>query len=150
MTHVKRRLLARVRTHGKPLLAEDLREVFTTDDKDDSPEQGWEQWLAMCQMLQCKYRRFSSLKKDPLYRACFSYLNYDYRIRNMIYTTNWIERLNKDFRRVQKARNSMSDENSVITLMGYVVMNKRACNRRVLKLNYERPLFMRSSHVKIF
>ncbi|HHP7240811.1 MAG TPA: transposase [Cyclobacteriaceae bacterium] len=25
----------------------------------------------------------------------FTYLHFDYRIRRMIYTTNWIERLNK-------------------------------------------------------
>jgi len=148
VTHVKRRLLARVRSEDKPVLAEDLREVFATDDKDDSPQQGWQRWQAMCQKWQGKYRRFSRLKKDPLYRACFSYLSYDYRIRNMIYTTNWIERLNKDFRRVLKVRNSMPDEDSVITLMGHVAMNKRAYNRKVPKLNYEERLFKNTSHVK--
>src|SRR5690625_5511950 len=95
---------------------------------------------------QGKYRRFSKLKADPIYRACFTYLDYDYRIRNMIYTTNWIERLNKDFRRVLKVRNSMPDEDSVITLLGHVAMNKRAYNRKVPKLNHEERLFSHSSH----
>src|SRR5690625_7903497 len=102
VTHVKRRLLARVRSEDKPLLAEDLRGVFATDDKDDSAGQGWERWQEFCQRWQGKYRGFSKLKADPLYRACCTYLDYDYRIRNMIYTTNWIERLHKDFRRVLK------------------------------------------------
>lgn len=148
VTHVKRRLLARVRTEDKPLLAEDLRQVFATDRREDSPEQGWQRWQSLCEKWQGKYRRFSRLQTDPLYRACFTYLKYDWRMRSMIYTTNWIERLNKDFRRVLKARNSMPDEDSVITLLGHVAMNKRAYNRKVPKLNYERSLFRNTSHGK--
>ena len=148
VTHVKRRVLARVRTEDKPILAEDLRVVFATDRPDDTPDQGWERWQALCSKWQGKYRRFSRLKTDTLYRACFTYLKYDWRMRSMIYTSNWIERLNKDFRRVLKARNSMPNEDSVITLLGQVAMNKRAYQRKVPKLNYERSLFRDTSHVK--
>jgi len=148
VTHVKRRLLARVRSEDKPLLAQDLREVFATDRPGDTPEKGWQRWQELCEKWQGKYRRFSRLKTDGLYRACFSYLKYDYRMRNMIYTTNWIERLNKDFRRVLKARNSMPDEDAVITLMGHVAMNKRVYTRKVPKLTYEKRLFRNSSHGK--
>jgi transposase-like protein len=148
VTHVKRRLLARVRSEDKPLLAEDLRQVFATDLREDSPDQGWQRWQSLCDKWRGKYKRFTRLKTDPLYRACFTYLSYDYRMRNMIYTTNWIERLHKDFRRVLKARNSMPDEDSVITLLGHVSMNKRAYQRKVPKLNYEDRLFKITSHVK--
>ena len=148
VTHLKRRLLARVRSEDKPLLADDLREVFATDRKEDSPEQGWKRWQALCSKWQGKYRPFSNLKSDRQYRACFSYLKYDYRMRAMIYTTNWIERLHKDFRRVLKARNSMPDEDSVITLLGHVSMNKRAYTRKVPNLDKEKRLFRNSSHVK--
>lgn len=141
VTHVKRRMLSRVRTEDKPKLRDDLRRVFATDRYDDDPQQGWERWQALCNKWKRKYRRFARLETDPVYRACFSYLKYDRRMRNMIYTTNWIERLNKDFRRVLKARNSMPDEDSVITLMGHVAMNKRAYDRKVPKLNYEKTLF---------
>lgn len=125
VTHVKRRVLARVRSEDKPRLAEDLRRVFATDRPDDNPEKGWNRWQVMCQKWQGKYSRFAKLKGDPMYRACFRYLNYDWRMRSMIYTTNWIERLHKDFRRVLMARNSMPDEDSMITLLETVVMNKK-------------------------
>jgi len=49
----------------------------------------------------------------------------------MIYTPNWIERLNKDFRRVLFIRSSMPDEDSVITLLGSVAMEKKAYKRKV-------------------
>jgi transposase-like protein len=40
VTHVKSRVLERVRTEDKPLLAEDLRQVLPTDRREDGPEQG--------------------------------------------------------------------------------------------------------------
>jgi putative transposase len=46
------------------------------------------------------FRRFL-VSKFLLY---FTYLDYDYRIRAMIYTTNWIERLNRQFCRVTRMR----------------------------------------------
>ncbi len=42
----------------------------------------------------------------------------------MIYTTNWIERLNKDFKRVLKMRGVMPNQDAVILLMANVSMNK--------------------------
>ena len=52
----------------------------------------------------------------------FTYLEFDYRVRRMIYTTNWIERLNKSFRRTLRMRNALPNPESTITLMGYVAM----------------------------
>ena len=44
------------------------------------------------------YRNIRKRAEDASYKAYFTYLNYDQRIQSMIYTTNWIERLQKDFR----------------------------------------------------
>ena len=41
----------------------------------------------------------------------------------MIYTTNWIERLNRDIKRVLKMRGAMPNYDSVILLIGNVSMN---------------------------
>ena len=57
-------------------------------------------------------------------RYYFTYLKYHHHIRNMIYTNNWIERLNKDFRRTLKMRNSMPSPESVLTLLSKVAMDK--------------------------
>jgi len=42
----------------------------------------------------------------------------------MIYSTNWIERLNRDYKRVLKMRGAMPTAESVIALMGTVAMEK--------------------------
>ena len=44
----------------------------------------------------------------------------------MIYSTNWIERLNKDYKCVLKMRRAMPTPESVIALMGGVAMEKES------------------------
>lgn len=140
-THIKRNVLSRVRAADKPALAEDLKRVFRTDDPEDSPEAGWARWQDLCDKWSSRYRSFKALKNDAGYRHGFTYLGFDYRIRSMIYTTNWIERLNRDFRRVLRMRTSMPGEESVLVLLGNVAMNQRAYARRLPKMNYEERLF---------
>ncbi len=72
------------------------------------------------------------------YRLYFTYFKYDYRIRSMIYTTNWIERLNRDYRRVTRMRGTLPNVNAVLLLLGYVAMDKKAYLRKIPKLNYEK------------
>uniref|UniRef100_UPI00374CDA00 transposase n=1 Tax=Tenacibaculum maritimum TaxID=107401 RepID=UPI00374CDA00 len=50
--------------------------------------------------------------------------NYHLKIRRLIYTTNWIEPLNKEFRRTFKIRNSMPNFESALTLISKVAMDK--------------------------
>lgn len=140
-THIKRNVLSRVRAGDKPELAEDLKRVFRTDDPEDTPEAGWERWQGLCEKWSGRYRSFAKLAGDMEYRHGFTYLGYDYRIRSMIHTTNWIERLNRDFRRVLRMRTSMPGEESVLVLLGNVAMNQRAYTRKLPKMNYEQRLF---------
>lgn len=58
---------------------------------------------------------------NELYFTC---TNYHPKIRRMIYTTNWIERLNKEFKRTFKIRNSMPNVESALTLLSKVAMDK--------------------------
>ncbi len=44
----------------------------------------------------------------------------------MIYTTNWVELLQKDSRRVTRMRGVMPNEESVILLMGKTAMDKKS------------------------
>ena len=64
-----------------------------------------------------------------------------YQIRSMIYSTNWIERLNRDYKRVLRMRGVMPDSESVIFLLGKVSMTRTAYERKVPKLNFERRRF---------
>ncbi len=48
------------------------------------------------------YRAFRLMRDNADYKEYMTYLNYAPEIQSMIYTTNWIERLNRDFRRVTR------------------------------------------------
>ena len=63
------------------------------------------------------------------------------RIQSMIYTMNWVERLQKDFHRVTRMRCAMPNEESVILLMGKTAMDKKSYLRLVPRINLDRSLF---------
>ena len=71
----------------------------------------------------------------------FTYLNYAPHIQAMVYTTNWIERLQKDFRRVARMRGAMPDEVSVIVLIGKTAMDKESYRRVIPRMREERVLY---------
>ena len=141
VTHLKRNMLAKVRHGDKAALAEDLRDVFRTGQRDYTVEKAWERWQDLCDRWGKDYRSFKNLRDDADYKAHMIYLNYAPEIQGMIYTTNWIERLNRDFRRVTRMRTAMPNEESVLTLLGSVAMEHKAFDRILPKITTDRTLF---------
>ena len=141
VTHLKRNMFNKVRHGDKGELANDLRKVFRTGDASYTPEQGWDDWQVLCRKWGKYYRSLGVMGTDPVYRYYFTYLNYDPRIQSMIYTTNWIERLNRDFRRVLRMRSAMPDEESVIVLMAKMAMDKSSYYRALPYIDHDEKLF---------
>ena len=52
----------------------------------------------------------------------------------MIYTTNWIERLNRDYKRTTKMRGALPNPESTILLSEHVAMTRKS-------YEYKIPLF---------
>lgn len=141
VTHLKRNILKRVLRKNKGQIIKDLKEVFLTDNKEDNIEKGWQRWLDFIEKWQTKYSSFKKYR-DNIYRLYFTYLGYDYRIRSMIYTTNWIERLNRSFRRVTKMRASMPTIESVLGLYIGVAQNIKAYNYSIYSFGFEKKKFV--------
>lgn len=61
----------------------------------------------------------------------------------MIYTTNWIERLNRNYKRSLRMRSSMPSPESVLFLLGSVAMDRPEYNypvyqfRQSSKFNFQ-------------
>ena len=55
-----------------------------------------------------KYTWLSSKLPNERLALHFTSLKYNYNIRPMIYTTNWIERLNKTFKKSLKVRGALA------------------------------------------
>ena len=141
VTHLKRNMFAKVRHGDKAALAADLRDVFRTDQRDYTVEMAWEKWQAMCDKWGKDYRTIKLLRNNADYKVYMTYLNYAPEIQAMIYTTNWIERLNRDFRRVTRMRTAMPNEESVLTLMGSVAMDHKAFDRALPNITVDKTLF---------
>lgn len=141
VTHLKRNMLNRVRHGDKRAMADDLREVFRTGDRTYTSEKAWNAWQLLCKKWGKDYRSIKRMAEDPGYRYYFTYLNYHYRIQAMIYTTNWIERLQRDFRRVLRMRGAMPNEESVIVLMAKTAMDKTAYYRALPAIDMDEKLF---------
>lgn len=59
----------------------------------------------------------------------------------MIYCTNWVERLNRDYKRTPHMRGDLTSPEITLLLLGGVSMNYKAYKRNLLKLDYEQVKF---------
>lgn len=141
VTHLKRNMFAKVRHGDKAALAADLRDIFRTGQRDYTIEMAWTKWQEMCDRWGKDYRAIKLLRNNVDYKAYMTYLNYAPEIQAMIYTTNWIERLNRDFRRVTRMRTAMPNEESVLTLIGSVAMDHKAFDRALPNITVDKTLF---------
>ena len=141
VTHLKRNMFAKVRHGDKSALAADMRDIFRTGQRDYTVEMAWVKWQQMCDRWGKDYRSIKLLRNNPDYKAYLTYLNYAPEIQSMIYTTNWIERLNRDFRRVTRMRTAMPNEESVLTLIGSVAMEHKAFDRILPNITCDKILF---------
>lgn len=141
VTHLKRNMLSKVRHTDKAALAADLRNVFRVGQRDYTVEMAWEKWQELCRRWGKDYKSIKDLCDNADYKAYMTYLNYNSKIQSMIYTTNWIERLNRDFRRVTKMRTAMPNEESVLVLMGSVAMDHKAFDRKLPNITADKTLF---------
>lgn len=140
-THLKRNMMNRVRHGDKLEMANDLRKVFKTGDESYTVEKAWDNWKCFLNKWSKDYRSIQNMKGNFMYKSYFTYLNYHPRIQSMIYTTNWIERLQKDFRRVTRMRGALPSEESVLLLMGKTAMDKEAYDRALPWMELDKSLF---------
>jgi transposase-like protein len=70
-------------------------------------------------------------------KAYMSYLNYVPKIQAMIYTTNWIERLNRDFRRVTRMRMGLwLSLQRLFPRQPYIKINKFMSLYKTMRINH--------------
>lgn len=124
VVHLKRSILNRVSSKDKVEVAEDLKEVFNMENSNDTLEKATGRLSVFALKWRRTYRHIGNLDKNEMNELYFTYLLYHPKIWRMIYTTNWIERLNKEFRRTFKIRNSMPNYQSALTLISKVAIDK--------------------------
>ena len=124
IVHLHRNLQSRVRRKDKKELAADLREVLSPDDKDNNWDKVKEGINKLSDKWGKRYKTFAKYLDQINWQPFFVYLQFDMKIRRMIYTTNWIERFNKSCRRTLKVRGAFPSEESVLALLTSVAKDK--------------------------
>jgi transposase-like protein len=124
IVHLQRNILATVRTSHKADIADDLRAVLDPDDENYTKSMAMERLANFAQKWGKLYRHIKKLPEKEDIEYYFNYLDFDYRIRRMIYTTNWIERFNKSCRRTLKIRNSFPSPEAALALITSVAIEK--------------------------
>jgi len=137
VVHLKRALERKVHLKDRALLHADLRTVFTLDDSTDTPQKGYQRFTEFLERWTSRYKAFAYIKHEPRYMLYFTYLAFDKNIRSMIYSTNWIERLNRDYKRVLRMRGALPNPDAAILLLGQVALSRKAYDRKIPKLNHD-------------
>ena len=120
--HLKRNIAGKVKPRDKKQVMEELKQVRAPDQWEISPEKAFEKFKEFIARWQKSYPVLKRYCHDR-YRFYFTYFKYEREIRGMIYTTNWIERLNRDYKRGINMRGAMPPR-AVILLMGTVAQNE--------------------------
>jgi len=121
VAHIKRQILNCVSHKDKSQIAEELNEVFTLENKEMKSLLGYEQFITFVTKWEKKYPILKKYKADRNI-AYFTYMDFPMQVQRCIYTTNWIERLNRKYKRTIKMRTSMPTSKSVLFLLASVAM----------------------------
>ena len=108
VVHQIRQTLSNVRASHKEAVAGDLKSVY----KSVSLSEAKEKLLKVKSKWQSLYPRLFNRWIDKI-EVLMTYLEFPEYLRPHIYSTNWLERLNKEFRKVIKTKNSFPTEDSV-------------------------------------
>jgi transposase-like protein len=121
LVHKVRRLLTQVRHQDKAALASDWQAVLGLDQPTHTPDDFAHQLALLIDKWAMKYPGLKRQLPEFKWRYYQAYLHYPFALRRMLYTTNWIERLNKDIRKVTRHVNSFPSPNSALNLVFLVI-----------------------------
>lgn len=141
VVHLQRNICYKVRPKERTKVMEEVKQVFCTGQREYTPAQAMEKWKDFTNRWGKLYPSLLRMQKSERIEWYFTYLNYDYRIQHLIYSTNWIERLNRDYKRTLRMRGALPNAEATILLLGYVAMTRKYYLRKIPKLNYEQTKF---------
>lgn len=118
--HFQRNLNKDVRKAHREDFSKELKEIFNPDEPSYNEKEAEVNLRKFITKWSKTYPRLNRVQES--HYNLFTYLSYDYRVRRMIYTTNWIERLNKSFRRTLNMRNALPNPDAALTLLAYTAI----------------------------
>ena len=84
---------------------------------------GYQQFITFVARWENKYPVLKKYKAERNI-AYFTYMDFPIQVQRCIYTTNWIERLNRKYKRTIKMRTSMPSNNLALFLLASIAMEE--------------------------
>jgi len=132
IVHKKRNVLKHVRSSDKETIAQELAAVVRVDDPNDTAERFDQRMREFVKRWAKRYPSLSGVLPEERFRFYRAYLSLPLGLRRYLYTTNWIERLNKEVRKITRHTNSFPNEDSALNLIFMVLQNmQRTYDRTV-------------------
>lgn len=123
MVHKTRNLQKTVRSSKKAEIADDFRDLQDIDNPNHTTELFEENLKIFIEKWGKTYPSIKNMFPEHKIKYFSSYLKFPVTIRRMLYTTNWIERFNKEIRKVTKHTNSFPNPQSALNLVFMVAQN---------------------------
>lgn len=141
VVHLERNVVKYIKPKDKAAVVQDFKQVFRTGDSSYTKRKALKEWEIFTEKWGKHYPGIKRMRDNERIEWYFTYLEYDYRVQRMLYTTNWIERLNREYKRTIKMRGALPNTDAVILLLGYVAMTRKYFTRKVPGLDYEQNKF---------
>ena len=114
VVHLQRDLLSKVRPKDKAEFSRDIKEAFNNFDKSSSQELAQEKLRLLASKWERSYDRVvNQLTEEEFILDYWTYICYPVEVRGQIYTTNGLEKLNRQIRRVTKSKVSFDKKELV-------------------------------------
>lgn len=128
VVHKQRNILNKVRPRDKQAVSDDIKEVFNNFDSSATLEAAKNKLEKFCETWRDGYPNIvKSLQTEDI-NDYFTYIQYPTEIRRMVYTTNSIENLNRQIRRVTKTKVTFDKIDNLLDLTFMVIKDFEANN----------------------
>ena len=91
--------------------------MFELENNEYKADEAFKRLNNFISRWQMRYPSMKRIFNQSDYQNYFAYLEFPFQIQRMIYTTNWIERLNKGIKRTTRIRSSFPSSDSAQNLI---------------------------------
>lgn len=127
VVHLQRNLLNKIRPKDKAAFLVDLKGAFANFDKTASKQEAQSKLSKLVEKWQASYGSLvTKLEEEEFIGDYLSYIQYPVEVRRLIYTTNSIENLNRQIRKVTKHKVSFDKASNLLDLVFMVIKDHEA------------------------
>jgi putative transposase len=136
VVHLQRGLLNKIRPREKEAFAFDLKQAFNNFDKDSTRSNALDKLAGVAKQWSSSYPKLlDKLLDEDFIGDYLTYIDYPLEVRRMIYTTNSIENLNRQIRKVIKHKVTFDKGSNLLDLVFMVIKDFEGNNWQKYPVN---------------